>query len=58
MTTRWLRSIDPNMRIELIGFRSHGTRPVAAHLGEPSPEAMTRLGGRLRSTGFAEVTVI
>lgn len=57
-TIRWLRSVGPNIRIKLMGFRSHGTRAQAAHLVEPKLEAMSALGDRFRSAGFSQITVI
>lgn len=36
-TGEWLASIDPEMRVKVIGFRRHGTRPHDPALIEPSP---------------------
>ncbi|MDO8362971.1 MAG: hypothetical protein Q7V88_08735, partial [Actinomycetota bacterium] len=39
-TGRWLASIDPRMRLKLIGFRAHGARPHQPPLVEPGPEGL------------------
>ena len=39
-TALWLAEVDPLMRVKLIGFRSHGARPTARQLVEPTPEQM------------------
>jgi pyruvate-formate lyase-activating enzyme len=35
-TAEWLAAVDPTMRVKLIGFRAHGTRPHEPALVEPS----------------------
>lgn len=57
-TAAWLRDIDPAMRIKVIGFRRHGTRPAAAQIDEPGPEQLRAIEARLRDTGFADVAVV
>jgi pyruvate-formate lyase-activating enzyme len=36
-TGEWLASVDPEMRVKVIGFRRHGTRPHDPALTEPTP---------------------
>ena len=57
-TTQWLRTVDPNMRIVVIGFRSHGLRPGFEYLTEASPEATEAIGEQVRSAGFSDVLVV
>lgn len=57
-TARWLRSVNPAVRIKVIGFRRHGTRPAAADVAEPSPDQMETIGALLRNAGLADVAVI
>ncbi len=42
-TARWLVDVDPAMRIKLIAFRPHGTRPVEPPLRTPSPARMDEI---------------
>jgi len=57
-TTAWLRTVDPDMRIVVIGFRSHGLRPGFEYLTEASPEETESIGERVRSAGFSDVLVV
>ena len=57
-TAAWLRSVDPAIALKVIGFRKHGTRPVADGLSEPEPEALSAIGRRFREAGFDQVAVI
>jgi pyruvate-formate lyase-activating enzyme len=57
-TAKWLRSIDPAVPLKVMGHRTHGTRPIAAKLAEPSHDDIVAIGDRFRSEGFANVTVI
>ncbi len=57
-TARWLRDVDPAMRIIVIGFRSHGLRPGFEYLEEAEPNATRRIGERIRGFGFNDVVVV
>ncbi len=57
-TARWLRDVDPAMRIIVIGFRSHGLRPGFEYLKEAEPNATRRIGERIRGFGFNDVVVV
>ena len=54
----WLSSIDPNMRIVVIGFRNHGVRPGLEYLAEADSESTERIGDVLREAGFDDVVVV
>jgi pyruvate formate lyase activating enzyme len=57
-TTSWLRSVDPDMRIVVIGFRNHGVRPGLEYLVEAGREATEHIGGLVREAGFQDVVVV
>jgi pyruvate-formate lyase-activating enzyme len=54
----WLRSIDPDMRIVVIGFRNHGVRPGLEYLVEAGREATEHTGDLVRAAGFQNVVVV
>ncbi len=54
----WLRSIDPNMRIVVIGFRNHGVRPGLEYLEEANRESTEHIGRLVREAGFDDVVVV
>lgn len=51
-TGRWLASVDPGMRVKLIGFRQHGARPHTPPLGEPTPEQLASAAANLQVAAF------
>ena len=68
-TAGWLRQVDPNMRIKLIGFRQHGVRDAAAStqaldgpaplpLAEADPAHVEAMAEIVRSVGFSDVVVV
>jgi pyruvate formate lyase activating enzyme len=57
-TVRWLREVDPQMRIKVIGFRSHGVRPEMSHLVDADPTSVAALGDIVLTAGFREVAVV
>ncbi|MCL1693760.1 MAG: YjjW family glycine radical enzyme activase [Actinomycetia bacterium] len=57
-TVSWLRSVDPNMRIVVIGFRNHGVRPGVEYLEEADQETTERVGELIRAAGFQDVVVV
>jgi pyruvate formate lyase activating enzyme len=57
-TATWLASVDPHLRVKVIGFRAHGVRPHDPPLREPGPEAVTAAADLLRSVSPFDVCVI
>jgi len=58
MTVDWLRSVDPAMRVKIIGFRHHGVRPAGLSVREPDSTETIAIGDRFRAAGFADVVVV
>ncbi len=58
MTVEWLRSVDPDMRVKIIGFRHHGVRPAGLSVREPNSSETNAIGDRFRAAGFADVVVV
>jgi pyruvate formate lyase activating enzyme len=57
-TAAWLRGVDPEMRVKVIGFRCHGVRPVAGDVPEPTAEAMAGYAAVLRGEGIERIVVV
>lgn len=57
-TARWLRSVDPAMRVKLIGFRQHGVRPQFAHLPDADPAHISDLADVIREVGLEDLTIV
>lgn len=57
-TGQWLARVDPAMRVKVIGFRQHGTRPHDPPLQEPTPESLAAAAEILRSVADLQVAVI
>ena len=57
-TGRFLASVDPGLRVKVIGFRSHGVRPSLAPLREPSAEQRAHYMDVLRSQGQFPLVVV
>jgi pyruvate-formate lyase-activating enzyme len=57
-TGRWLAHVDPAMRVKVIGFRAHGTRPHDPPLQEPGAESLQHAADILRSVADLQVTVV
>ncbi len=57
-TARWLATIDPAIRVKLIGFRRHGVRDHDPPLVEPSAEQMAAIADRLRAVAAFDVAVV
>jgi YjjW family glycine radical enzyme activase len=57
-TVAWLRDVDPEMRIKVIGFRSHGVRPEMSYLVDADPATIAALGDIALAAGFREVAVV
>jgi pyruvate formate lyase activating enzyme len=47
-TGEWLASIDPRMRVKMIGFRGHGARPHTPTLVEPTRDELTAAAAALQ----------
>jgi pyruvate-formate lyase-activating enzyme len=58
LTADWLRSVDPNVHVKLIGFRKHGTRFQASEFDEPGPGALLSLAEEYQSEGLRGVAVV
>ena len=57
-TGRWLASVDPRMRVKVIGYRHHGVRPSAIPLREPSAEQRAHYAEIVRAQGDFEIVVV
>ena len=57
-TGAWLATLDPGMRLKVIGFRSHGTRPHDPPLAEPTAPQLEAATALLRSTGDFRITLV
>ncbi|MBI4885342.1 MAG: YjjW family glycine radical enzyme activase [Actinobacteria bacterium] len=57
-TADWLADINPAMRVKLIGFRNHGSRPHDPPLVEPSNESLLSTADLLRESAPFDVCVI
>jgi YjjW family glycine radical enzyme activase len=57
-TGAWLASMDPRMRVKVIGFRHHGVRPSAVPLLEPSAEQREHYADVLRRESDFELVVV
>jgi hypothetical protein len=53
-----LAAVDPQMRVKVIGFREHGTRPHDPPLVEPTPADLAAVADRLRTIGPFDVSII
>ena len=54
----WLRSIDPDMKIKIIGYRPHGVRLEASHIPEADVSAMADIGKVFTEHGFENLMVV
>jgi pyruvate-formate lyase-activating enzyme len=57
-TGRWLASVDPGMRVKVIGYRAHGVRPSPVPLREPTPAQRANYAEVLRQHGEFELVVV
>lgn len=51
-TGHWLASIDPTMRLKVIGFRDHGVRPCFPPLVSPSREHLEQVAEQVQVADF------
>lgn len=54
-TATWLASIDPRIRVKVIGFRPHGVRPSSPPLEQPTVEEIAAYEEVLHNAGITEV---
>ncbi len=57
-TGRWLASVDPRMRVKVIGYRNHGVRPSPIPLREPTPQQRAHYADVLRAQSAFEIVVV
>lgn len=57
-TGEWLADVDPQMRLKVIGFRCHGTRPHDPPLEEPSADHLHAAASILRTIAPFDVAVV
>ena len=57
-TGEWLAAVDPAMRVKVIGFRMHGTRPHDPPLVEPTTDSLHAAADLLRTVARFDVCVI
>lgn len=57
-TGRWLASVDPNLRVKVIGYRHHGVRPSPIPLREPTAAQRAHYADVLRDQGLSELVVV
>jgi pyruvate formate lyase activating enzyme len=57
-TGRWLATVDPAMRLKVIGFRAHGTRPHDPPLVEPLPDQLAEFADTLRSVAPFDISIV
>ena len=57
-TAEWLAAIDPNLRLKLIGFRSHGVREHDPPLVEPSRQALDTAANIFLATASFDVCIV
>jgi YjjW family glycine radical enzyme activase len=54
----WLRGIDPDMRVKIIGYRAHGVRSEAAHIPDADPADLAAISDVFTDYGFSDLTVV
>jgi len=57
-TGEWLAAVDPTMRLKVIGFRSHGTRPHDPPLVEPAPAELVACADILMSVAPFDICIV
>ncbi len=57
-TALWLRGVDPNLNIKIIGYRAHGVRSEASHIPEAGPDVLAAVASVLADHGFEHLTVV
>ena len=57
-TAAWLNSVDPDMRIKIIGYRAHGVRVEATHIADADPSMLAEVSTVFTDHGFKNLTVV
>ncbi len=57
-TAEWLAALNPHMRIKIIGFRPHGTRPHSPPMIEPTPKELRHCADILTTVAPFEIQII
>jgi len=57
-TATWLNSVDPDMRIKIIGYRAHGVRVEATHIPDADPSMLAEILSVFTDQGFKNLTVV
>jgi len=57
-TGEWLATVDPHMRVKVIGFRAHGARAHDPPLVEPTPERLQAVADLLHTIAPFDICVI
>jgi pyruvate formate lyase activating enzyme len=57
-TAAWLRDVDPDVRVKVIGFRRHGVRAPGRHWPEAAPQQITGWARRLGAAGISNVDAV
>lgn len=57
-TAGWLATVDPAMRVRLIGFRAHGVRDHRPPLVEPTQESLAATAELFRAAAAFDVSVV
>jgi pyruvate-formate lyase-activating enzyme len=57
-TAAWLLSVDPELRVKVIGFRAHGVRAAARGWAEPTPEQREDYRALLTAAGVRDLVVV
>jgi YjjW family glycine radical enzyme activase len=57
-TAKWLASVDPAMRVKLIGFRCHGVRPTVPELVEANIAGMAAAAAVFADVGRFSISVV
>jgi pyruvate formate lyase activating enzyme len=57
-TAAWLADLDRDLRVVVIGFRSHGVRAEWAHLPEAGPDVVDRARRALEGAGLHDVVTV
>lgn len=57
-TADWLLSVDPSVRVKVIGFRRHGTRVAAHALPEATGDGLAHSAAVLADAGVRDLVVV
>jgi YjjW family glycine radical enzyme activase len=54
----WLKAIDSDMRVKVIGYRAHGVRLEASHIPDADPSMLADIQTVFADHGFTRLTVV